>query len=292
MVINKRLLILAGTVLLSLAACKEKGPDIQLGKAVIVDSTYTAPVEAAQKHYVLVEEFTGATCTNCPKARDLLHSISVANDERLIVMGIHPFGIGQATPVHDSKHDFRTEKGTSIKNTYFGDLAGIPAGGFDRMKFGGGSALLTPKWPNAIQERLAVPTPVNVYITSTYDEATKKANIEVKIALTADLSEAPKLSIVVIEDSLIDAQEFPGAEVDHDYVFMHTFRDYITAINGDAVVTTGATLEPGRVFIREYKNVDINPDWVVKHCKLIVFVHYDNGTNTEVLQAAEVHLAE
>ena len=290
---NNRLLIFAGVALLSFAACKEKGPDIQFGKALAVDSTYTAPVEAAQKHYVLVEEFTGATCTNCPKARDFLSEKTKENDGRLIVMGIHPFGIGQANPVHGAKYDFRTEKGTSIKDTYFGDIQGIPAAGFDRVKDAQGrSALLSNLWAKPIQDRLALPAPVNISITSSYDEATKKADIEVKIAVTGDLSVAPKLSIVVLEDSLIDAQEHPSADIEYDYVFMHVFRDYLTAINGDAFVTNGASLAAGRVFIRKYKNVDINPKWVAKHCNLVGFVHYNDGTNTEVLQAAEVHLVD
>lgn len=276
-----------------LSACKEKATIIDFGNKQIEDSTYIDGVEPAQKHYVLVEEFTGATCTACPKAKDLLYNISEANEERLIVMEIHPFGIGQATPVHDSRYDFRTEKGTVIKNRYFGKSDGIPAAYVDRLKFNGkGPTLQSPNWAGAINERLAKENYVNLEVKSVYNETSHKTDIEVKIALTANLSDEPKLSIVLIEDSLIDAQEFPLSETKFDYVFMHTFRDYLTAIDGDVFVTNGARLEAGRVFIRRYKNIDINPAWVVKHCKLIAFVHYNSGTNTEVLQAAEVHLAE
>lgn len=289
---NKYLLLLAGAGVLSFSACKEKGPSIDFGTSLKEDSTYIAPVPTAQAHYVLVEEFTGATCTNCPEARDMLHDISAANDERLIVMGIHPFGIGQAFPVHDSKYDFRTEKGTAIKNTYYGDLQGIPAAGFDRVKLGGVAALLTPKWASAIQDRLAVPSPVNLDIKSTYNETTHKADIEVKVAYTADIIGAHKISLVLIEDSLIDAQEFRGAEIQYDYVFMHVFRDYLSSINGEPFLDDVSSKQAGRVFIRRFNNVEIDPAYVAKHCKLIAFVHYDKNDNTEVIQAAEAELVQ
>jgi hypothetical protein len=289
---NRFLAISGVAAVLGLGACKEKGPAIEMGNRSIEDSTYvTTSVPAAQKHYILAEEFTGATCTNCPDARDMLHDISAANDHRIIVMGIHCFGIGQATPVHDAKYDFRTEEGTSIKNTYYGDLQGIPSAGFDRVKVGNISALLTPKWANAINERLAKNTPVNIEMTSSYDESIHKASAEVKITFTQATAGKFKLSLVLVEDSLIDAQEFPSSEVQHDYVFMHTFRDYISDI-----LSNVPNVEAGRTFIRRFKNFDMKipggseqkEGWKAKNCKLIAFVHND----TEVLQAAEVHLGE
>lgn len=290
-----RFLLLTGALaLMGLASCEEKGPIIEMGKGgVSADSTYVvADIPTPQKHNVLVEEFTGATCTNCPAARDFLKDVSESNDNRLIVMGIHPNGIGQATPVHDSKYDLRTEKGTSIMNAYYSDIQGIPAAGFDRVKVNGVSALLKLKWADAINARLAKPSPVNIELKSSVDESARKGTVEVKITYTEALAGNHKLSLVVIEDSIIDAQEHSGKPIEWDYNFMHTFRDYITAVNGDPILENIAQKEAGRTLVRTISNFELKEDWKIKNLKLIAFVHYEDGDKREVLQAAEVHLGE
>lgn len=293
MLINKLCAAGVVTVLIAFSACKEVGPIIETGKRVIEDSTYKASgVEQAQEHFVLVEEFTGAKCTNCPAARDLLHDINEDKDHRLITMGIHIFGIVQGAPVEHSKYDFRTEEGNSIKDIYYSKFIGMPSAGFDRVKVGDETVLIPPKWAGAIDERLAKPSPVNMYITSSYDESARKATVEVKVAYTQRMTGVQKLSLVLIEDSLIDKQEHSGKPIQDDYVFMHTFRDYISSINGEAFLENMTTKEPGTVFIRRFKNVDINFLSKASNCKLIAFVHYDDGDNREVLQAVEVHLGE
>lgn len=289
---NKNWLIAIPVLLLSISSCKEKGPIIDMGGKEIADTFYVGAVVAPQAHNVLVEEFTGATCTNCPAARDQLKEISDANDHRLIVVAIHPNGVGQAKPVHDAKYDFRTEKGTSIKDIYYNDLQGIPAAGFDRVKVDGGSALLRTKWPAAIQARLDMGTPVNLELASKFDAASNKATIDVKVIYTQAMTDTPKITLALIEDSLIDKQEIGGQEIVENYVFMHVFRDFLTAVNGDAFMTSKPQKEAGLVFIRQYKNIEINPDWKAKNCHIVAFVHYDNGDDREVLQVAETHLVE
>ncbi len=291
---NRFFLLTGALAIIGLTSCEEKGPIIEMGKGgVSADTTYVVTdIPTPQKHNVLVEEFTGATCTNCPAARDFLSDISKNNDNRLIVMGIHPFGIGQANPVHDSKYDMRTEKGTSIMNAYYSDIQGIPAAGFDRVKVNGVSALLKLKWADAINNRLAEPSPVNIELKSSVDESTRKGTVEVKITYTEAIAGSHKLSLVIIEDSIVDAQEFERAEIVWDYNFMHTFRDYITAVNGDPILENVAQKEAGRTLVRTISNFELKEEWKIKNLKLIAFVHYEDGDKREVLQAAEAHLGE
>lgn len=279
---------------LTLVACKERGNTIEFANKVVEDSTYVASVEPVQKHNILVEEFTGAQCVNCPAAALQLHELSSANDDRLIVIGMHLFGYGPAEPAPGHKYDLRTEESGKLKDIYFGDFAGAPAAGFDRLKLDGKYANDTRHWNKGVEEGLVKKAPVNIEITSKYDQAGNKANIQVKLSYTTDLTGKHKLSIALVEDSIVDVQEIPGAAnaFDSNYVFMHTLRDYVTALNGDAFLDDLANKEAGRVFIRRFNNVEINPDWVAKHCRLIAFVHYNDGDNREVLQAAEANLVQ
>jgi hypothetical protein len=285
-------LLLSSAAVLLFGACKEKGPDIDFGKLKVSDTTYTSStIEAPQAKYVLVEEFTGATCTNCPAARTKLATISAANNNRLIVMGIHPKGIGQAEPVPGiHRHDFRTDIGTTIQNVYYSTIQGIPAAGFDRTMFNGERILTTEKWANPIETRLALKTPLNISIVSNYDQSKGAADIQVKVVYTEDVEPMHNLSVAIIEDSIVDAQEFPFSAIDTNYMFMHVFRDLLTSAIGKPYLENLAKKEKGRVFIRTYYNYKLNPDWNPNHCKVIAFVHNGDGDNKEVIQVAEADL--
>ncbi len=289
----KKLSLLVGSAaVLLFSACKEKGPDIDFGKLKVVDTTYVSSnVETPQDKFVLVEELTGATCTNCPAARTKLAGLSASHGNKLIVMGIHPKGIGQAEPVPViSRHDLRTDVGTTIQNVYYSGIQGIPNGGFDRTEFNGERALSTEKWANAADTRLALKTPVNISIASSYDASKGAATIQVKVSYTEDVEAMHNLSIAIIEDSIIDAQEFPFSEVDTNYVFMHTFRDLLTSAIGKPFLETLSKKEKGRVFMRTYHNYRLNPEWNPKHCRVVAFVHKGEADNKEVIQVAEADL--
>ena len=70
---RKFLSVVSAAALLALTSCEEKGPAIDFGGgATAVDTTYLGTAPTAQQRIVVVEEFTGGMCANCPKARDLL----------------------------------------------------------------------------------------------------------------------------------------------------------------------------------------------------------------------------
>src|SRR6476646_7503425 len=93
---------------LFLTSCEEKAPTINYTEVVARDTTYVGPVPTTtEPHHVLVEEFTGQTCSNCPAAHDLLGQLALANPGRVHVIGMYNFGIPQANPALGAKYDFR-----------------------------------------------------------------------------------------------------------------------------------------------------------------------------------------
>ena len=67
------LLALSAAAMFWLSACEEKGPLINFEDGPVAsDTTYVAAPETPQTKKLLVEEFTGASCTNCPAAAEKL----------------------------------------------------------------------------------------------------------------------------------------------------------------------------------------------------------------------------
>ena len=162
-------------------------------------------------------------------------------------MALHVFGPPQGAPVHNLHiFDFRTQEGTDILNSVFGNVSGIPAAGIDRVPVSGNLAMNRSFWDAAINDRMAATTPVNLDLESTYDATTGKALIKVKVAYTQDFAFAHSLSLVIMEDGMIDAQEYPD-RIDTFYTFKHVVRDYITNINGTSILSYMASKTAGAV---------------------------------------------
>ena len=75
---------------------------------------------------VLVEDYTGAKCGNCPRASKEIYNLKAVYGDNLIIMAIHaggfaepyPYGMLPANPTFFAT-DFRTPEGTNL-DTDFG----------------------------------------------------------------------------------------------------------------------------------------------------------------------------
>ena len=94
-------------------------------------------------------------------------------------------------------------------------------------------------------------------------------------------------SIVILQDSIIDAQEDGLNEIE-DYQHDHVMRGFISANNVNGVKLELGAYEPGRVFVRSVTG-QLKNHWKPEHCKVVVFLHYSDA-NKEVLQAKEIDL--
>ena len=118
----------------AMASCKEKGPLIDFSGIVAKDTTYmTAPPATAQLRNVLLEEFTGIKCVNCPEGHTAVAALEQANQGHLIPIAIHP----KNNPLSDnlpliSPIDFRTDDGTAIGAVIYSTPTAFPSGGVDR----------------------------------------------------------------------------------------------------------------------------------------------------------------
>lgn len=294
---KKILLLGVSGLLLGLQSCKEKDVIINMGlQEGITDSTYTTTVEAAQLRKVLIEEFTGASCTNCPAGHDVVANLENSNPDRVVAIAYHTFNGGVTggifAPVNKkgekSLYDFRDSAATNIGDVIFGGVSVIPAAGIDRIKIGTTLLASRPQWANETNKRIAVASPVNMRMTSVYDATENKVNLKIVIAYTKPVALKNILTIGVLESKIKDAQEFSD-RVEMDYEHNHVFRKALTPFNGLPVLDSVATKQPGRVY--EFNYV-FTPDakWNLDNCNIAAFISNYDGDNKEVLQAGEVKL--
>ncbi len=254
----------------------------------VFDTTYiTNTIPVAQTTNVLIEDFTGVKCPNCPRAQTVAKNLMIANPNRVYVMAIHP-GKGLLSTLtspfktpgddHDSKYDFRTAEGADLL-TLLGGTSQLPIGSINRAIFSGETSILIndPKWTSKTNEKLITSSIVNIDTFSNkgvYFADANKIRVNVKITYTTNATDSQFVSIAIIEDKLIDYQE-SGSVVLDNYEHNHVFRKMITPTTGSQLK---ATIVAGRVFETTYE-YELTPTetWNKKNLKVVVFVH--NGTN-------------
>jgi len=268
-------------------SCTEIGPPIQLQPEVrLLDTSYVdLNLPPADYKKVLIEEFTGVNCSNCPKGHQTMHDIEQIFGDSVIAVSIQ--NDNPLAKPFDAYPDWRIEEGIQISQALGGSFA-IPCASVDRVKYPGQNQVVLYSrnaWKTYTDQELHRSSPCNIELSVNYDPSLRKAIVHVKIHFLSDVDSSNNLSIMVLEDNLVAPQRLPDNSVDSNYVHRHTLRDMITPAMGS---TTASSTERGRVVIRDYEYRvpdDFNEDEVI----IVAFVHYI-GVGQRILQAASAAL--
>ncbi len=301
---KKQFLIVAGIVSL-FTACKEKPPIIKLTETAvtIADTTYVGDVPAPQDRNVLIEEFTGASCTNCPAAHEELEQREKDNPGRLNVLALYIKGPIQTTPPHDAQYDFRHQDSKVISDAIFGGVNQLPTAGVDRRPVAGVVKLDRGAWGAAIQSALAVPDSINLTVYSGYNPDTQEDTIICTMSYPYAITFGHNLHVALVQDNVVDVQEYPTNDPvhpgsDEEYDFTNIIRSMATTIPlGDPILTSMPAKEPGRVIVKVYildtKKINDRafvaekmPPFVPADSRIVAWI--TNSSNQQVMQSAQV----
>ena len=272
---------------LFLQCCKEVGPEIDFKPKFEGDTTYvTSSVPNADEKVAYLEEFTGVQCVNCSQGHQVVSDLLTQHGERLAAVGVHagPFS-APYTGTHTSLYDFQTVEGNTINNTFYGGVPGQPMAGIDRRLFRnqGNRATLRSNWSKFVTYQLKETNPCNLKLTSIFDAVANKLKVKATVTYTADVVGDTKLTLLLSESGIKDAQLLPDGTVDENYIHRHVFRTTLTPPTG-ALLQGAATR--GRVFVRNFEFTP-NITWKIDSCELVGFVH-EASDSVRVLQATKI----
>lgn len=243
---------------------------------------------------VLVEDYTGHTCGNCPRAAEVLHDLEGTYGSRIIPIAVHVgfFAAVQNNPNGSYATDFKTPAGNEW-NTFFGNSAqGLPNGMINRRQEGGGYPQSYTAWPAQVANLIAIEPDASIGMEVNYEESSRTVNASIEITAFNDLNNGPYNVIVCLtEDSVIDWQKdydpsLADENLEH-YVHMHVLRNNFNGTWGDQVGS--GNIAAGSVNTLDYSLV-LDPSWVAKNCHVVAFI-YQTG-NKEVVQADQRYVIE
>ncbi len=280
----KKYILLFASVLFFLTACEEIPPKVT-GSMGGGGGNTPNPVED-QKRQVIIEEFTGVRCVQCPAGAAFIQDLLAIHGEQLIAVSIHA---GDFTnPYSGSQYDFRTPEGTQLLS-YLDQPFGFPSAVVNRKLFPGQFDLQLGQgdWAGYIASEKEVAPKVRINIEPDFNLGTRKLNADVTLYMDEAIASSDvRLSIMITENNIKDWQITPASSTPQpDYNHRHVLRGMLTAYDGDPV--TG-TLSAGAE-IKKTFSYNLPAGWKEENCEIVAIVSL-NGASKEVLQAHQVHL--
>lgn len=229
------------------------------------DERFVGPLPFEIRKNVLVEDFTGQLCLNCPLASETVHGLQETyGADHVIAVAMH----GGALSLSEAQGGLATQQGNDYV-AHWG-VEAFPQGMVDRH----GGLLDFQTWGGKVFERLQLPAAVGILLNHTYDAATRTLSIQTSLTATQAISGA-HLQLWLTEDNVTALQRTPDGKVNREYLHQHVFR---TAVNG----TWGEEISIEEESQQSYAStVTLKEGWKPENMHIVAFVYDASG----VLQA-------
>jgi len=255
---------------------------------------------------VLLEDYTGHTCPNCPRAGETAENLIATYGSSIVVIANHVSNTF-ARPKTDTtfKEDFRNEASTAWDNLLGMSNAGLPKGGVNRKT---PYAQNHSAWPGLVSPALNQAQSAQIDLITYYDTKTKYLSVKTKTTFKTTWPNNTNIQVILIQDSIIsdqyDSKPPAGATMDPNepirrlnYRFDHIVIGSVNGTWGElakaAPITASDTVSKKyncflveKCFFKKepYPSVCLNDN----HISVVVFI-YDTSTY-EVLQVEKVKI--
>jgi hypothetical protein len=256
-------------------------PEVLNVKSIAVDAEPSDGPEKKRK--VLIEEFTGHRCVNCPTATLEMKNLIEKYEDQVIGIAYH-FGY-YAEPVEQLGFpvDYQTAEGDELGEFY--NIAATPYGMVNRT-----GALLYADWEAELVTLLEKEAEAGMLIEQSYNEENSKLDVTVNTTFFSDEIEGNvRVAVYLVEDDVVSPQlngnpAIGEAQID-DYHHMEMFRTSMNESIWGEVLTESIDLSQTYTTTQSFT---LEEGWVADNMKIIAVLM--NTTNNTVIQAEEVHL--
>ena len=242
---------------------------------------------------ILLEDYTGHKCTNCPSAAQTAKSLEDDSVKNVIVASIHASADGsfQAT---DGLYvnDYRTDAGDEYVSEMTGFL-GNPMGTINRNSQGlsGSVWYLATEWVNGVNNEINKPLIANIQLKYNYFASTNGLFIHTETSFSDLISGDFHLIIYLIRNEVISPQKFNAGVVDTNYHHHSVLSKNINDTWG-SLINEGGVADENTVVYNDfsYKLPDptIDPTYNIENLSLIAYLCDRNSY--EVIQVIKTEL--
>lgn len=239
-----------------------------------IDNPHKPYTPTGGEKTVLIKDFTGVRCVNCPTAAETAHELQHRlGEDRIFILSVHAGFLAQ--PMGQFP-DFLTEEGTE----WYGNHDSNPLFAVDHVALTEGNTLNIDQIDTPVSDALAETQLWDINIDNTYDETTRRLSVENRFTSTGDGDGSYYATVCLVEDSIVGWQVIPGG-VDREYVFRNVFRGTLNGAEGELVSNGPFFIEDS--FVTNCSMV-LDSTYNADQCYIMTYV-YDK-TDGKIMQTA------
>lgn len=256
-------------IITALAAASITGLSLTSCEEIKENDRYIDMGEITAKRTVLLEEFTGQYCTNCPLAHESMERIEEQYRDNFIAVSIHATSLAINEDPNAKIIGLKQPEGDTYAQAW--GVTIIPTGIVNRQ----GGLTDMSSWQGLVRAGIESETPVDITLSANSDDADK--NITILTGIYSGASIDCKLQIWVVEDGIVAPQLGPSS-VNPTYVHNNVFR---TAVNGTWGEDIELTTRESSYFTH---SIEIKSNWNIENTNIVAFVYTDKDG---IIQAAK-----
>lgn len=239
---------------------------------------------------ILIEDYTGHTCGNCPSAAIVAQGLKDTYGDQIIIMGVHAGWFANTKSGPEYTTDFTNTDSEAYDATFGNSTAGNPNGLINRTERSGSLIVQPANWESAILDIKDMEADLSIEIESDYNSTSKQTSISVTTLTFNTLTEDHALVVAFVEDSIVDWQKdytLPSAEQDiENYTHRHVFRGNINGTWGDDLASASLVQDTEEIHSYSYTP---NESWNIDKSYLVAYIY--NKDTYEIIQVAETHVS-
>lgn len=264
--------------------------DIEIYKSTLFEEAKNLAndITQVQKRNILIEEYTGKGCGNCPRGAQMIKDFQELLGDRIHSVAVHAGSYAEP----GSGPDYRTQIGDSLLANV-GNI-GFPAATINRRQFDVTTdyELYTNEWTKASKKIYNQTAEVNIELNANINAKTNvlTVNVEAYYTSTPTVNDLNFLTVALMQNHIIGPQNSGGENYSHE----HMLRAYLTPLWGDTIKNPamGVRIEKVYTYTIPENYRDIETD--IRNMEIVVFINEGkrgvlnvNSCKVEVLEFTE-----
>lgn len=264
----------------------------------VLDSIEVITPTEAPVQRVLLEDYTGHQCGNCPRAARKAIELTGQYGDRLVVVATHVGYYARLSPPHYT-YDFKTAAGNELNTVFEVDNVGLPQGMINRTPppNGNSPAVSDGAWAGRVADAITQPVEQQLVLTPVYSAATRSLLLKMRAKyLVAKPGQTYRLVLDVLEDSVYRWQvdysitdPLNSHKDDSTYFHRHVLRDSPLGTFG---VLDVKSPQAGQL-VDAYIRYELPAEWNYHHCAVVAYLLDATAASSKdwrVVQATETKI--